>query len=225
MVASEVGAFRASTRRFVRTKSPRDIQIPSRHGPCVRSVNESDGHPHWCEALYDAQAAALVLYGRALGLSHGEAEDVLHEVFRALLARPEPPDQPQHYLVRAFRNRAFNRKTSLWRRLTRELESARWFERSPDESPRERAAMRCLGSLPADQREVLVLKFWHGHTFDQIGSLLGISPNTAAGRYRYGLQKLRACLHENSHESDAFESDALLDAPQPLPGLAAPAVR
>ncbi len=188
-------------------------------------MNESGGHPHWCEALYDAQSDALILYGRALGLSHGEAEDVLHEVFRALLRRSEPPAKPEHYLVRAFRNRTFHRKVSLWRRLTRELESARWFERTPDETPRERAAMRCLAGLPEEQREVLVLKFWHGHTFEEIGSLLDISPNTAAGRYRYGLQKLRACLHSQSHETDAFESDELLDTEAALSGLAAPPVR
>ena len=31
----------------------------------------------WCENLYRAKAADLLLYGRALGLSHSEAEDVL----------------------------------------------------------------------------------------------------------------------------------------------------
>ncbi len=40
---------------------------------------------HWCEPLYDAKAAELILYGRALGLSHGEAEDVLQETFLALM--------------------------------------------------------------------------------------------------------------------------------------------
>lgn len=188
-------------------------------------MKDSGDHPHWCEALYDAQAAALILYGRALGLSHGEAEDVLHEVFTALLRLDAAPLQPDHYLVRAFRNRAFNRKTSLWRRLTRELESVRWFERSPTESPREQAAMRCLQTLPPEQREVIVLKLWHDHTFEEIGALLEISPNTAAGRYRYGLQKLRACLNEFPHEADECETDAILDAAQALSGFAPPPVR
>lgn len=166
---------------------------------------------HWCEALYDAQAAPLLLYGRALGLSHGESEDVLHEVFTALLRRESPPENPEHYLIRAFRNRSLNRKTSLWRRLTRELESIRWFERSEGETPQERAAMRCLAELPPEQREVLVLKFWHGRTFEEIGNLLEISPNTAAGRYRYGLRKIRACLSTLSHEAEIPEPPADVD--------------
>ena len=62
--------------------------------------------------------------------------------------------------------------------------------------------MRCLEKLPAAQREVIVLKFWNHCTFEEIGELTGISPNTAAGRYRYGLEKLRAALKGESHERD-----------------------
>ncbi len=154
----------------------------------------------WCEALYHAKAAGLLLYGRALGLSHGEAEDVLQETFLALVQRAEAPSQPEYYCLRSFRNRALNYRRSLWRRLARELESQRWFERSAPESPHEREAMRCLAQLPPEQREVIVLKIWHEYTFEQIGELLELSPNTAAGRYRYGLQKLKACLKGASYE-------------------------
>ena len=157
--------------------------------------------PDWCERLYRAKATELILYGRALGLSHGEAEDVLHETFAALLRREAAPETPARYVVRSFRNQALNQRRSLWRRLTREFESARWFESSPDESPAERTVMRGLAALPPTQREVVVLKIWHEHTFEEIGQLLGVSPHTAAGRYRYGLEKLRACLKGQEYES------------------------
>ena len=42
-----------------------------------------------------------------------------------------------------------------------------------------------------DQRAIVHLKLWERQTFDQIAATLGISPNTAASRYRYGLDKLR----------------------------------
>jgi len=99
---------------------------------------------HWCEPLYDAKAAELILYGRALGLGHGEAEDVLQETFVALAQMPFAPAKPEHYCVRSFRNRALNHRRTLWRRLAREWESLRWFEKNADETPAERAAMRCL---------------------------------------------------------------------------------
>jgi len=171
--------------------------------------------------LYRAKASQLILYGRALGLSHGEAEDVVQETFVALMRLEAPPELPEHYCVRTFRNRVLNYRRSLWRRLTRELESVRWFERSPGETPEERVAMRGLAELPPEQREVIVLKIWHDHTFEEIGGLLDISPNTAAGRYRYGLQKLRTFVKGTTYEQDerverVGEAVALVDAAPPL---------
>ena len=154
----------------------------------------------WCETLYAAKAAELILYGRALRLGHGEAEDVLQETFMALAQMAFPPAKPEHYCVRSFRNRALNYRRTLWRRLTREWESLRWFEKAADETPAERAAMRCLAQLPVQQREVIVLKIWHGCTFEEIGGLLELSPNTVAGRYRYGLQKIKNKLEEVDYE-------------------------
>ena len=178
-------------------------------------INDSD----WRRNLYETQAAGLVLYGRALGLSHGEAEDVVQETFVALLRLEEAPENPLHYCLRAFRNGALNHRRGLWRRLTRELESHRWFEPARGESPQERAAMRCLARLPAEQREVIVLKIWHEHTFEVIGGLLGVSPHTVAGRYRYGLEKLRACLLKGkNYEQPEFMGDAsrFLEAAPPV---------
>ena len=171
----------------------------------------------WCQNLYESHAPQIILYGRALGLSHSEAEDVLQETFIALLQRPGVPEQPLHYCLRSFRNRALNYKRGLWRRLTRELESVRWFESGASgdgSSVQEQAAMRCLAKLPVEQREVIVLKIWHEHTFEEIGELLDLSPNTAAGRYRYGMQKLRACLNGETYErlERTGETTALLDA-------------
>src|SRR5262249_17600738 len=98
-----------------------------------------------------------------------------------LMQRETPPEQPLHYSLRAFRNRALNYRRSLWRRLTREWESRRWFESSSGETGAERAAMRRLAELPQEQREVIVLKIWQEHTFEEIGELLDLSPNTVAG--------------------------------------------
>ncbi len=181
-------------------------------------VNKSE--QSWCEPVYEAKAAGLLLYCRALGLSHGEAEDVLQETFLALMRLPAPPEQPEHYCVRSFRNRALNYHRSLWRRLTQELESHRWFERASSEMPHEKAAMACLATLPAEQREVIVLKIWHEYTFEEIGRVLELSAHTVAGRYRYGLQKLRVCLKGEVYErhESIGEAIAILDSASPLGG-------
>jgi DNA-directed RNA polymerase specialized sigma24 family protein len=51
-----------------------------------------------------------------------------------------------------------------------------------------------LRALPPEQREVIHLKVFEGHTFNEIADLTGESINTAASRYRYAMDKLRAML-------------------------------
>ena len=53
---------------------------------------------------------------------------------------------------------------------------------------------RALLALPAEQREVIVLKIDGELTFAQIAEVIGVSTNTAASRYRYALEKLRKAL-------------------------------
>jgi RNA polymerase sigma-70 factor, ECF subfamily len=65
---------------------------------------------------------------------------------------------------------------------------------NPDEQTFRAALAGALAELPPDQRAVVHLKLWEGLTFEQIAEVLDIPPNTAASRYRYGLDKLRGRL-------------------------------
>lgn len=78
--------------------------------------------------------------------------------------------------------------------------------------------MRCLAELPVEQREVIVLKVWHGCTFEEIGGLLEVSPNTVAGRYRYGLQKMKLKLEGMCHERTERDSIAWLASAPSIKG-------
>ncbi|MCS7304894.1 MAG: sigma-70 family RNA polymerase sigma factor, partial [Thermoguttaceae bacterium] len=51
-----------------------------------------------------------------------------------------------------------------------------------------------LLTLPQEQREVVVLKVWGGLSFSAIAQVMGVSPNTAASRYRYALKALQSRL-------------------------------
>ena len=64
----------------------------------------------------------------------------------------------------------------------------------PDERAFRAALTEALGELPIEQRAVVHLKLWEGLTFEAIAEALDLSPNTAASRYRYGLDKLRERL-------------------------------
>jgi len=51
--------------------------------------------------------------------------------------------------------------------------------------------------LPYEQREVIALRIYSKLKFKAIAVELGISANTARGRYRYGTKKLQSVF---SHE-------------------------
>ena len=55
--------------------------------------------------------------------------------------------------------------------------------------------LSALAQLPMEQRETITLRFEAGMRFRQIARVQGVSVNTAHGRYRYGMEKLRSLLN------------------------------
>ena len=53
---------------------------------------------------------------------------------------------------------------------------------------------RALASLPLKQRDIIFLKVYQQMTFKEISKHIGISENTVASRYRYGLKKMKQLM-------------------------------
>jgi RNA polymerase sigma-70 factor (ECF subfamily) len=139
---------------------------------------------------------ALLLFARQWLSRRLEAEDVVQEAFVRFWKSRERADDPVAYLYQCVRNTALEFRRGDARRQAREMDSARpeWFEASFADDDRTVEIECALRNLPDAQREVLVLKIWGGLTFAQIGSALEISPDTAASRYRYAIEKMRQQL-------------------------------
>jgi RNA polymerase sigma-70 factor (ECF subfamily) len=158
------------------------------------------------ERLYDGHASALFAFLLNFTRSEADTRDALHDVFLKLARRPGLLDDVTD--VRAFLLRlAHNRAVDLFRRRRGEpLADAPPFfapTSNPDEQTFRDALTAALAQVPADQRAVLHLKLWEGLTFEAIAATLDIPPNTAASRYRYGIDKLRdrlRPLYEELHE-------------------------
>jgi RNA polymerase sigma-70 factor (ECF subfamily) len=139
--------------------------------------------------LYEQHRRGLLAYACSFLPSFAAAEDVLHQVFEKMLrGNVEIVSAPAPYLYRAVRNTALN----ALRHRTREVELQDGWLDAP--SGMEETAVElqsALQVLPEEQREVIVLHLWGPMSFEEIGAALGVSPNTAASRYRYGLSKLR----------------------------------
>jgi RNA polymerase sigma-70 factor (ECF subfamily) len=103
------------------------------------------------------------------------------------------------YLFKIVRNEAFRfrSKWSRWRAHNEAAGTVRLSHCSGEDVADAEEAERieqAMAALNPDQREVVFLKIWEHLTFVQIGEVLGISQNTAASRYRYGIEKLRELL-------------------------------
>ena len=155
------------------------------------------------ERLYDEHAQALFAFLLNLTRHEADTRDLLQEVFVRLARRPELLNgvrEPRAFLLRLAHNLAID---LMRRRGTRERHHEQLAAEplpvfataaEPDEQAFRRELAEALAELPPDQRAVVHLKLWEGLTFEQIAELLEIPLNTAASRYRYGLDKLRTRL-------------------------------
>jgi RNA polymerase sigma-70 factor (ECF subfamily) len=152
------------------------------------------------ERLYDEHAQPLHAFLLNLTRNEADTHDLLQEIF-VKLARDEKLLHGVR-LERAFLLRlAHNAAIDLMRRRgtrdrTRDNFAAEMVSPfapadDPDEETFRHQLAGALAELPPEQRAVAHLKLWEGLTFEQIAAALEISPNTAASRYRYALDKLR----------------------------------
>src|SRR5215213_3586823 len=129
-------------------------------------------HEDWKVCFAEA-APGLVLFARQFVRSVADAEDIVQDAF-VKFWRKRHPIQNRALLFATVRSTALDLLRRDARRARREAEA--------------------VDRLPAEQRQVLVMKIWSELTFAEIASVLGVSQNTAASRYRYALAALKKNL-------------------------------
>lgn len=150
--------------------------------------------------LYDLVSDRLVRLAVAITRNQHDAEDAVQGVLVRVGTEPELLLQarcPWAYLLRMTRNAALEATRRRKRLLSLSSLTDLWVIRRVDQLDREethRAVWQALRRLPTAQAEVVVLKIWEGLTFAQVAEILDISPNTAASRYQYAMQKLASRL-------------------------------
>ena len=159
--------------------------------------------PRELERLYDDHADALFAFLLNLTRDEADTRDALQEIFTKLANRPElirGARDERGFLIRLAHNLAIDlmRRRSARDRAHGALagEPPRFFATAtdPDAAGFRHQLAEALGELPPDQRAVVHLKLWEELTFEAISEALEIPLNTAASRYRYGLDKLRTRL-------------------------------
>ncbi|HPS55333.1 MAG TPA: sigma-70 family RNA polymerase sigma factor, partial [Sedimentisphaerales bacterium] len=159
--------------------------------------------------IYDKYKHYLLTLANALLHDTAAAEDVVHDVFVSFAGSIQDfqlRTNLKAYLAKCVRNQALNSIRD------RKIHADKYNEICVDgchcQSPlqtqidKETSAdlRHALANLPLDQREVIVLHIKADLSFRQIASMLDVSINTAQGRYRYGIEKLRSMLNREAQK-------------------------
>jgi RNA polymerase sigma-70 factor (ECF subfamily) len=144
-------------------------------------------------ALIERHSVPLQIWlgGRCSG-----ADDVVQDVFCRLATLEPPPGRIVAWLYRAARNLAQNQRVAGRRRQAREqrVASAEAVHDDPLERLIADEILTSVLRLDDSLREVVTARIWGQLTFEEIGTLCGISTATASRRYRDALEQLHKLL-------------------------------
>jgi RNA polymerase sigma-70 factor (ECF subfamily) len=155
------------------------------------------------QRLYDEHAQALFAFLLNFTRSEEDTRDLLQEIFIRLARQPgllRGARDQRAFLIRLAHNGAIDlmrrrgTRQKYHEQLAEETPSIFAAGENPDAAAFRESLSRALAELPPEQRAVVHLKLWENLTFEQIAEALDVSPNTAASRYRYGIDKLRERL-------------------------------
>lgn len=161
------------------------------------------------DELYRAYAAAA--YGVAYRVTGQEtlAQDVVHDAYMALWRAPEAYDPARGSLRTFFLSLVHHRAVDMVRReerMRRRNERAANLDAVEDEDVaegvveasylaiRRKEVLEAMRTLPAEQRRVLELAYFGGHTQARIAEELGIPIGTVKTRTLAAMRKLRRAL-------------------------------
>ena len=156
------------------------------------------------ERIYDEHARCAFALFRRFSKCDSDARDLLQDwlvkIARGLDSLDEVENERAYLLRIAYRHAVdWSRRVGVRKRTRdalRDEDSLSTFtpEQDPDRDFFRQSLETSLAALPLDQQMAVQLKLWDELTFSEIADVLGISPNTAASRYRYGIEKLQTTL-------------------------------
>ncbi|HUR28903.1 MAG TPA: RNA polymerase sigma factor [Planctomycetota bacterium] len=165
------------------------------------------GDSHALSTLIARHQSALLRHARSIVGSDGSHEDVVQEAFMKLVQRPlELPAEVRgdaeaeralmsSWLHKVVRNQAMDSLRAEKRRRHREeaaaeRDGAREHGHAVEENDTRAAVERGLSRLPADQREVLVLRLLSDKSYREIAEITGKKVGTVGWLVSVGLRAL-----------------------------------
>lgn len=159
------------------------------------------------ETLYSRHRGPLFRFMLHQVREHGTAEELYQDVWQRVITARERYRPEARFSTWLFQI-AHNRLTDHWRaqqhRPAAPADAVERAEREADPQTPERQLSAfeerrrlqlALQELPADQREVVLLRLEQELSLEQIGEITGVGRETVKSRLRYALDKLRLRLN------------------------------
>jgi RNA polymerase sigma factor (sigma-70 family) len=162
------------------------------------------GRPQALRQVYDKYKVELLRLAIVLVGNAHTAEDIVHDVFVRFAQSADRiglAGSLRSYLITSVVNGVRNHVRDSRRHGETSLDHAE-LRLSPEPGPAQWAILSeelaslsgALKQLPYEQREVVCCHVEMGLSLRRIASLQNVSLNTVKGRYRYGIEQLRALL-------------------------------
>ena len=190
------------------TEGPSDAEL-------VRRLGEADGAA--LSQLYQRFGRPCYSLARRICADEGLAEDVVQEVFLTLWRDPGRYDPSRGgfatWLLTLIHHKAVDavrRESTLRRRMVAAPEAGEDWSPTPVPGADQAAIARVAASqvrtalhrLPVEQRQVLALAYFGGHTQREIAVLTGVPLGTVKSRMFTAVQRLRSLLADQLGPDD-----------------------
>lgn len=146
----------------------------------------------------EEKRSRLLRYACSLLGNRNDAEDAVQDLLLHFYKHrsEEVSYNPECYLFRSLHNLCIDRlRRKSFQMLPVEQVENIYEEASPNHEEALQRIQHLLSIIPAEQAEVIRLRFYAEKSFQEISTWLDVPLPTVKSRFRYGLEKLRESMH------------------------------
>ena len=160
-----------------------------------RGERRDDGEPVGLAELYELMGRAIFTTAYVITGHREDAEDILQDTLVEIYQDARfyrPRTNPRAWVLTVTRHTALDAVRKRTRHATAPLDTAEALPPPPDAHEEFSALWDLLAVLSPEERELVVLRLYHGLSHGEIAETLRISTAAAQKRYRRAIDKLRA---------------------------------
>ena len=159
-----------------------------------RGERRDDGEPVGLAELYELMGRAIFTTAYVITGHREDAEDILQDTLVEIYQDARfyrPRTNPRAWVLTVTRHTALDAVRKRTRHATAPLDTAEALPTPPDAHEEFSALWDLLAVLSPEERELVVLRLYHGLSHGEIAETLRISTAAAQKRYRRAIDKLR----------------------------------